>query len=91
VLTGLVNIADYLVASIERSVCNNGSRKGFVYTILNRNEIEIVKNIVIKCESFNPLIYFIYLFGEIYVPKYFDLILFLYLVFNIMYYSVFGY
>lgn len=50
-LTGLVNIADYLVAGIERRICNSSRKKGFVYIILGENEINELAKLISRNNS----------------------------------------
>ncbi len=48
-LTGLVNIADYLVSSIERKPCQDSARRGFVYQILSEDEIRGLADKLVIC------------------------------------------
>jgi hypothetical protein len=52
-LTGIVNLSDYLVASIERKPCSEREdeckKKGFAYNVLSDEEIERVEKYVSKC------------------------------------------
>jgi len=52
-LTGLVNIADYLVASLERKPCMESRKKqrGFVYQILSSREIEKLSGKLVVCKT----------------------------------------
>ena len=52
-LTGLVNIADYLVAGIERRPCHEHGRerRGFVYRILSDEEIKKLAGKLVICRE----------------------------------------